>query len=108
MDRLPLETLHQIFELACTDGGYTGCSLALTSKFIREAAQYTRLYSVVLVAETQRLDVLIALYQNQCSNAAYQNQCSNAAGFRPRTLHLHISFTSRVNARLSSEPSQEE
>ena len=99
MDRLPLETLHQIFELACTDGGYTGCSLALTSKFIREAAQYTRLYSVVLVAETQRLDALIALYQNQCSNAA---------GFRLRTVHLHISFTSKVNTRISSEPTEED
>ena len=99
MDRLPLETLHQIFELACTDGGYTGCSLALTSKFIREAAQYTRLYSVVLEAETQRLDALIALYQNQCSNAA---------GFRLRTVHLHISFTSKVNTRISSEPTEED
>ncbi|KAH9854442.1 hypothetical protein C2E23DRAFT_818711, partial [Lenzites betulinus] len=32
VDTLPLETLEHIFELACVDGGYTGCSLSLTSR----------------------------------------------------------------------------
>ena len=98
MDRIPLETLHQIFELAYTDGGYTGCSLALTSKFIREAAESTRFYSVVLVAETKRLDALIALYQ----------KCLDAEGARPRTVHLHISFASKVNTHWIGESTEEE
>ena len=98
MDRIPLETLHQIFELACTDGGSTGCALALTSKFIREAAQSTRFYSIVLEAETKRLDALIALYQ----------KCPNAEGVRPRTVHLRLSLPPRVNTRISSEPTEED
>ncbi|KAM5535121.1 hypothetical protein V8D89_011207 [Ganoderma adspersum] len=98
MNHLPLETLQQIFELACTDGGYTGCSLALTSKSIREAAQSTRFHSVMLVAETERLVALIALYQNQCSNSA---------GIRPRTAHLHLLLRSTVNTRQSTDSTEE-
>ncbi|PIL33871.1 hypothetical protein GSI_03577 [Ganoderma sinense ZZ0214-1] len=82
MDRVPLETLQQIFQFACTDGGYTGGSLALTSRFIREAAQSTRFHSIAVGPETERLTTLVALYQSQCSNAT--------AG-RPRTTHLYIS-----------------
>ncbi|TFK69323.1 hypothetical protein BDN72DRAFT_733339, partial [Pluteus cervinus] len=32
MQQLPLEVWSQIFELACTDNGYTGHSLSLVSK----------------------------------------------------------------------------
>ncbi|PIL33872.1 hypothetical protein GSI_03578 [Ganoderma sinense ZZ0214-1] len=99
MDRLPLETLHQIFELACTDGGYTGCALALTSKFIHDTAQSTRFHSVVLEAEPRRLGAFIAVYQNQYSNAA---------DIRPRTCHLHLLLPSTTKARPPSEPTEED
>ena len=82
MDRVPLETLQQIFQFACTDGGYTGGSLALTSKFIHGAAESTRSYSIAVAAETERLTALVTLYQKKCSNAA---------GVRPRTAHLYLS-----------------
>ncbi|KAM5535123.1 hypothetical protein V8D89_011209 [Ganoderma adspersum] len=85
MDRVPLETLQQIFQFACTDGGYTAGSLALTSKFIHGAAQSTRFHSIVVAAETERLTALVTLYQKQCSNAT---------GTRPRTAYLHLSTDS--------------
>ena len=83
MDCVPLETLQQIFQLACIDGGYTGGSLALTSKFIHRAAESTRFYSIAVAAETERLTALVTLYRRQCSNAA---------GIRPRTAHLYLSI----------------
>ncbi|KAI1783741.1 hypothetical protein LXA43DRAFT_955830 [Ganoderma leucocontextum] len=101
MEHLPLETLQQIFRLACTDGGYTGCSLALTSKSIREAAQSTRFHSIALAAETERLVALVTLYQDQCSNAA---------SLRPRISHLHLSFPklANTNTRPSDDPVEED
>ncbi|KAI1783745.1 hypothetical protein LXA43DRAFT_306071 [Ganoderma leucocontextum] len=99
MEHLPLETLQQIFRLACTDGGYTGCSLALTSKSIREAAQSTRFHSIALAAETERLVALVTLYQDQCSNAA---------ALRPRVSHLHLSLRKTANTSLSDEPTEED
>ncbi|KAI1795087.1 hypothetical protein LXA43DRAFT_846585, partial [Ganoderma leucocontextum] len=48
MDCLPSELLEAVFTLSCTDGGRTGCSLALVSKRVREAARTTRFHSVGL------------------------------------------------------------
>ena len=48
MEHLPVETLHQIFVLACTDGGRTGARLSLVSSAIRNAARPIRLHSVAL------------------------------------------------------------
>ncbi|KAI8994097.1 hypothetical protein BD414DRAFT_457550 [Trametes punicea] len=48
MERLPYDVLHIIFQIVCTDGGSTGCALALTSKSVRAASALTRLYSVSL------------------------------------------------------------
>ncbi|KAL1945975.1 hypothetical protein VTO73DRAFT_1977 [Trametes versicolor] len=66
MDTLPLETLQQIFALACTDGGFTGCSLSLTSKAVRAAVRTIRFHSVSLVAYPARLDSFVGLYAQEC------------------------------------------
>ncbi|KAI9068403.1 hypothetical protein FKP32DRAFT_1618942, partial [Trametes sanguinea] len=53
MERLPYDVWHIVFQLACNDGGATGCALALTSKFTRRAAASTRFYSVALYSVHQ-------------------------------------------------------
>ncbi|KAI0371054.1 hypothetical protein BV20DRAFT_1051825 [Pilatotrama ljubarskyi] len=67
MEALPTETLQSIFELACTDGGYTGCSLSCVSKRVRAAASTIRFQSVSLVVNShrRRLQSFVALYQRE-------------------------------------------
>lgn len=48
MDRCPVEILIKIFAFACTDGGFTGCSLSLVSTFIREVSGLVKHQSVAL------------------------------------------------------------
>ncbi|TBU38814.1 hypothetical protein BD309DRAFT_1004118 [Dichomitus squalens] len=48
MDHLPTELLEAIFTLCCNDGGRTGISLALVSKYVRAASRTSRFYSVAL------------------------------------------------------------
>ncbi|RPD67417.1 hypothetical protein L227DRAFT_605804 [Lentinus tigrinus ALCF2SS1-6] len=49
MERIPVETLHHIFTLACCDGGYTGRSLSLACKAFRNVVRSIRYHSVALV-----------------------------------------------------------
>lgn len=85
MNSLPLETLQRIFELVCTDGGYTGNSLSLTSKGVRTAARTARFHSTILVANPRRLQSFMALYEREYDPAL---------GDRPRIRHLYIAFPS--------------
>ena len=48
MRDLPVELLQQIFALACTDGGYTGCSLSLVSRRFHDVVHTARYHSVAL------------------------------------------------------------
>lgn len=49
MDRLPVELWLNILPLACTDGGYTGGSLSLVSRYVRDMARHLRYQSVSLI-----------------------------------------------------------
>lgn len=89
MDRLPIEVLEHIFQFACSDGGYTGCSLSLTSKAVHAVAQSARFHSVALVIEIERINSFVALYKRQCVLAI---------DAKPRIMHLHISLLRRVVA----------
>jgi hypothetical protein len=53
MDRCPAEIWSHIFSYACQDGGSTGCSLSLTSKYIRETSKSVRHRSVALCGVTK-------------------------------------------------------
>ncbi len=44
----PAEVWSRIFTLACTDGGFTGCSLSRVSRYFREVVFPTQLRSVAL------------------------------------------------------------
>ncbi|KAI0666591.1 hypothetical protein C8Q78DRAFT_1082863 [Trametes maxima] len=95
MDSLPLEILQSIFALACTDGGRTGCSLALTSVSVRAAARIARFHSVSLVAYPARLEPFVALYTRECAPAL---------GDRPRIAHLHLTVPPDSLSLLDPEP----
>lgn len=49
MERCPVEVWQRILSLACTDGGYTGCSLSLVSRFMRDAVEPICFHSVMLI-----------------------------------------------------------
>ncbi|KAI0633280.1 hypothetical protein C8Q77DRAFT_776579 [Trametes polyzona] len=83
MERLPLEISQRIFELACTDGGYTGQSLGLASKTFRAISRTARFHSVLLAASPHRLRAFLALYERECDPAL---------GDKPRIRHLHVTF----------------
>lgn len=53
MDRSPAEIWSHIFSYACQDGGATGCSLSLTSKYIHETSKSVRHRSVALCGVTK-------------------------------------------------------
>lgn len=50
MEKCPVELLIKIARFACTDGGYTGCSLSLVSHHIRDATKPARYLSVALTS----------------------------------------------------------
>ena len=55
MDRCPVELWLKIVALACTDGGYTGRSLSLVSRSMRDIVEPVRFLSVSLIDEKQLL-----------------------------------------------------
>ncbi|TBU44984.1 hypothetical protein BD309DRAFT_957211 [Dichomitus squalens] len=98
MEKLAVETLQQIFERACTDGGYTGCSLSLTSTSIREVARPVRFFSVALTAETYSVNAFLELYNKECSVAS---------GARPKLAHLCFSDIKEDAADISTNDDPE-
>ena len=50
MERCPIELWDRIVSLVCTDGGYTGCSLSLVSRRMRDTVKPVRFHSVSLVS----------------------------------------------------------
>jgi hypothetical protein len=55
MEHCPTEVLHEIFALACTDGGYTARSLSLVSRIIYQKSRYSRFHSVACHGAAQTL-----------------------------------------------------
>lgn len=81
---LPAELWTKIAGLACTDGGLTGCSLSLVSRYMHSAAQPARYHSVLINGDrdadmfASRVDKLsptspirhLVLYANQVDTGA--------------------------------------
>jgi len=53
MDHCPIEIWSQIFTLACTDNGFTGRSLSLTSRYIHELSKSVKLQSLSVTKPQQ-------------------------------------------------------
>ncbi|KAI0694395.1 hypothetical protein C8T65DRAFT_744399 [Cerioporus squamosus] len=84
MERLPVETLHQIFRLACCDGGLTGRSLSLVSKAFQDIARPVRYHSIALVG-LQQIECFIRCYEDD--RAAGERQGSR---YTPTVRHLFL------------------
>ncbi|EJF57587.1 hypothetical protein DICSQDRAFT_183114 [Dichomitus squalens LYAD-421 SS1] len=94
MDTLPLETLQRVFQLACTDGGHTGCALSLTSKAVRAAARVSRFHSVGLVAHPDISHPFLTLYERERVPAVGEPTA--------RIAHLSIAFPALADASCRS------
>lgn len=55
MEHCPVEVWQKILAFACTDGGHTGCSLSLVSRFMRLAVLPVRFCSVELTSQDRLL-----------------------------------------------------
>ncbi|KAJ8497140.1 hypothetical protein ONZ51_g681 [Trametes cubensis] len=82
MERLPYDIWHIIFQQACTDGGYTGCALASTSKSVRSISAAARLHSVNLHSLRQVQLFLVCLERSH----------HPAGAETPPVHHLFLSF----------------
>ena len=68
MEHCPVEVWQKILTFACTDGGYTGCSVSLVSRFMRLAVLPVRFCSVELTSQ-DRLLIFSALLSSWESRA---------------------------------------
>ncbi|KAL1949240.1 hypothetical protein VTO73DRAFT_11046 [Trametes versicolor] len=85
MDSLPVETLQQIFEHACTDGGFTGNALSLTSKQIRAAVRRARFHTLRVSADGKNFPDFVAFFERECNSGGSE---------RPRVRHLYLTLAS--------------
>lgn len=85
MYTLPIETLQHIFELACTDGGFTGNSLSFTSKHIRAAARRARFHTLRVAADSDTFPEFVAFFERECNYVREE---------RPRVRHLYLTLVS--------------
>lgn len=83
MDKLAVELLTDIFFYACTDGGQTGCALALVSKRIRAISRPARFFSVALFSSPAKIEQFLH---------AYQQERARPAHMLPRVRHLWLSY----------------
>ncbi|KAL1947809.1 hypothetical protein VTO73DRAFT_13533 [Trametes versicolor] len=65
MESLAVELLMAIFAFACTDGGRTGCSLALVCKHFREVSRPLRFHSVALTGAPDQLKRFFVLFERE-------------------------------------------
>ncbi|KAI0766098.1 hypothetical protein BD413DRAFT_494422 [Trametes elegans] len=78
--QIPTELWHSILVQACTDGGYTGRSLALASRFFHGQSHRLRFYTLAITS-LQRLEALNTFLLSQ------------PVDFQPKIVHVYLSFT---------------
>ncbi|TFK91780.1 hypothetical protein K466DRAFT_481971 [Polyporus arcularius HHB13444] len=83
MEKLAVELLTLIAFFACTDGGPTGCTLALVSKRIRAASRPARFYSVALFGSPEKIEQFLSCYEAERARATEA---------LPRVRHLCLSL----------------
>ncbi|KAL1947813.1 hypothetical protein VTO73DRAFT_13537 [Trametes versicolor] len=82
MESLAVELLMAIFAFACTDGGRTGCSLALVCKHFREVSRPLRFHSVALTGVPDQLKRFFVLFERE--------RAALGATFAPKVRHAFI------------------
>jgi hypothetical protein len=88
MERCPTETLHQIFAIACTDGGYTARSLSQVSHTIRHKSQYSLFHSVSCHTSAQVLSFARILEETPTHLSVVRHLCLMVS-CAPRDVCLH-------------------
>ncbi|KAI0326752.1 hypothetical protein GY45DRAFT_63668 [Cubamyces sp. BRFM 1775] len=99
MDSLAVEVLIRIFSFACTDGGYTACSLSLTSRYIHDASRLARFHSVAFSGDCAKLSHFLTLLE--------KGRAADADCPTPKVRNLFISdvlLTRRLAALPQVEP----
>ncbi|KAI0748416.1 hypothetical protein C8Q80DRAFT_737633 [Daedaleopsis nitida] len=90
MENLATEILLRIFAFACTDGGYTACSLSLVSKNTQRVSRSLRFHSVSLTSSPTKLSKLLSLLAEERSATL---------PYSPRIRHLYLACTHRGELR---------
>ncbi|TBU28773.1 hypothetical protein BD311DRAFT_757953 [Dichomitus squalens] len=90
MEGLAVEILEKISTFACTDGGRTGCSLSLTSRYIREATRSARFHSISLVYP---LSMTSDEQIKRFSSFFFAERAALSERRVPRLRHLRIPWT---------------
>ncbi|KAF7976021.1 hypothetical protein HWV62_8038 [Athelia sp. TMB] len=96
-NQFPQEMLAEICRYACTDGGRTGCSLALTSRYMRETSKPYRFQSISIQGSFQA----IALYRTLSETPAAERRVVSLSivsdpepsPFRPASPYQHLRGT---------------
>lgn len=99
MEHLAVELLEHIFTMACTDGGFTGCSLSLVSKHVRAASQAARFHSIALASGSPP--------QVAQFTACLTTARAESTGTTPRVRHLFLVSAKRT-IELQSRPKDED
>lgn len=99
LEALPIELLEVIFQFACTDGGCTGCNLALVCKFIRTASRASRFHSVSILAG---LSVQLKRFLHALNREQAEARAEGAPV--PRVRHLCILLTPTLTTAMGIEP----
>ncbi|TFK92854.1 hypothetical protein K466DRAFT_187605 [Polyporus arcularius HHB13444] len=99
MEHLAVELLEHIFTMACTDGGFTGCSLSLVSKHVRAASQTARFHSIALASGSPP--------QVAQFTACLTTARAESTGTTPRVRHLFLVSAKRT-IELQSRPKDED
>ncbi|PIL37519.1 hypothetical protein GSI_01213 [Ganoderma sinense ZZ0214-1] len=103
LDQLPAELLHEIFLDACTDGGSTGCSLALVSRSVRVHSRAARFHSVTLASGSNRK---VRCFLRELDKATSVAAAEGSA--TPKVRHLCLLATARYQARTRYKRSAED
>ena len=96
MEKLPFELLTIIAFFACTDGGSTGCNLALVSKHIAAAARPARFFSVSIFNSPDKIEQFLSCYQAERARTVEA---------LPRVRHLCLSLFGKGLETNGSNPS---
>ncbi|KAH9939266.1 uncharacterized protein BXZ73DRAFT_99469 [Epithele typhae] len=91
---LPEHLWEDIARLACVDGGFTGCSLSLTSKYIRAATRATRFHSVALTFRQRPQQAALFLACLEAETA----RCAPERTRRPVVRHLYLASPGSAHA----------
>ena len=97
MDRYPTEIWQRIFFLACTDGGRTGRSLSLVSKYIRDVSKPYKLQSMAINNVDQAKSFIRLLY-------GIPTELRRVSQFAISDYKNHLSFDEYIARERSKSP----